>query len=64
MRITRLVNWVREGVAVADNPGDSFPVDGQPYEFSTLRPEAGEAGSSAVDDHQRQIGSNFWFSRS
>jgi hypothetical protein len=41
----RLVSWVREGVATAENPGDSFPVDGQLYLFSTLRPEAGEAGS-------------------
>jgi hypothetical protein len=42
---TQLVDWVHEGVNVSENPGDSFPVDGQPYLFSTLRPEPGEAGS-------------------
>ena len=41
----RLVAWVREGVVVAENPGDTFPVDGRPYVFSTLRPEAGNVGS-------------------
>ena len=36
---------MREGVAVPGNPADSFPVDGQAYIFSTLRPDAGAAGS-------------------
>ena len=40
-----LVSWVREGVSVVDDPASSFPVDGQPYLFSTLRPEPGDAGS-------------------
>ena len=40
-----LVNWVREGVSISGNPADTFPVDGQPYVYSTLRPEPGEAGS-------------------
>jgi hypothetical protein len=40
-----LVSWVREGVSVVDDPASSFPVDGQPYLYSTLRPESGDAGS-------------------
>ena len=39
------VNWVHEGVALPNDPASSFPVDGKPYMFSTLRPEAGAAGS-------------------
>jgi hypothetical protein len=39
-----LVSWVREGVNMAGNPEDSFPVDGKLFVFSTLRPEAGESG--------------------
>ena len=42
---SNLVDWVHEGVPVTGNPADSFPVDGQPYVFSTLRPAAGAAGS-------------------
>jgi hypothetical protein len=40
-----LVNWVREGVALTGSPTDSFPVDGQAFVFSTLRPEDQAAGS-------------------
>ena len=41
----QLMDWVREGVTLAGNPADSFPVDGQAYIFSTLRPENNAAGS-------------------
>jgi hypothetical protein len=39
-----LVNWVREGVSMTGNPTDTFPIDGQSFIYSTLRPESGEAG--------------------
>ena len=40
-----LVNWVREGVTLTGSPADSFPIDGQAFIFSTLRPEDQAAGS-------------------
>jgi hypothetical protein len=40
-----LIRWVSEGVSLSGSPADTFPVDGQALIYSTLRPEAGEAGS-------------------
>ncbi len=39
------INWVTEGIALQNNPADSFPTDGRLYEFTTLRPAAPPDGS-------------------
>jgi hypothetical protein len=41
----RMVNWVVEGIALQNQPYDSFPTDGRECVFSTLHPEAPPAGS-------------------
>ena len=36
--VKKLLAQLTQGIAVTGNPGDDFPVDGQPLLFSTLRP--------------------------
>ncbi len=48
MHDSALLGWVGEGVSLAANPADSFQVDGQPYLFSALSPEAPPGGDLAL----------------
>ncbi len=47
-RTGQLINWVIEGISVEGNPHNSFPTDGTPYLFSTLRPAAPPEGDLRV----------------
>ena len=47
-RIAELIAWVTEGVAVEGDPNESFPTDGKPFLFSTLRPAAPPEGDLRV----------------
>jgi len=40
-----LINQVRSGIEIADDPAENFQTDGKLYVFSTLRPQAPPAGS-------------------
>jgi hypothetical protein len=39
------IQWVTEGVALQNNPADSFPTDGQLFEFTALHPSPPPDGS-------------------
>jgi hypothetical protein len=39
------IQWVTEGIALQNNPVDSFPTDGRLYEFTTIRPPPPPDGS-------------------
>ncbi|MDZ7619454.1 MAG: hypothetical protein U1E05_20840, partial [Patescibacteria group bacterium] len=47
-RTAELIRWVVEGVAMEGDPNESFPTDGVPYLFSTLRPAASPEGDLRV----------------
>ncbi len=47
-RAAELIRWVVEGISIEGDPNESFPTDGTPYLFSTLRPAAPPEGDLRV----------------
>lgn len=47
-RAAGLIRWVVDGISIEGDPNESFPTDGTPYLFSTLRPAAPPEGDLRV----------------
>ncbi len=59
--VNQLINQLIQGIKLAGNPAEDFPVDGRPLLFTTLRPPAADVGALRLTTISSQLLSGLVF---